>query len=489
MGTLFKPLLLSLLGMFYILSVQSQSVPIRLLPANPHYFEYRGKPLALITSAEHYGALINLDFDHRKYLQTLHDEGMNYTRIFAGSYFEIPSTSFGIKYNTLAPQSGKALTPWKTQEEAGRIKYNWNDYNPEYFERLKDFMSFADSLDIIVEITPFSSIYTDEHWEMNPQNPKNRVGSKGELDRKLAHTLQNGELTMLQKSFVRKLVEELNSFDNFFFEIQNEPWADRGRSVINLANKYDVSGNDWMNKIDVADQASLDWQNEMAETIAEAEKPLPKKHLIAQNYTNFYAPIADLSPHVSILNFHYNWPESVEMNYYWNKVIGFDESGFAGSSDMVYRRQAWAFMLSGGGLFNNLDYSFFSGNEDGTLKNEAPGGGGTSLRLQLNILSKFIHSLDLAHTHPAKTVVEGAPGLLTFVLKNGSRGYAAYVVEAGKTSSFLKLKLEPGAYEIQSLDPVNGELNSLGNFQAADGLLTVPVILNQGEMAYRILRK
>lgn len=72
----------------------SQNEPIKLLPENPHYFEYKGKPLALITSAEHYGAVLNEGFDYEKYLRTLHDEGMNYTRIFMGSYFEIPSKAF-----------------------------------------------------------------------------------------------------------------------------------------------------------------------------------------------------------------------------------------------------------------------------------------------------------------------------------------------------------------------------------------------------------
>jgi hypothetical protein len=31
-------------------------VPIRLHPANPHYFVYQSKPSVLITSAEHYSA-------------------------------------------------------------------------------------------------------------------------------------------------------------------------------------------------------------------------------------------------------------------------------------------------------------------------------------------------------------------------------------------------------------------------------------------------
>src|SRR5688572_16968424 len=62
--------------------------PIALHPANPHYFEWRGRPTILITSGEHYGAVMNLDFDYRKYLDTLAADGMNYTRVFSGAYVE-----------------------------------------------------------------------------------------------------------------------------------------------------------------------------------------------------------------------------------------------------------------------------------------------------------------------------------------------------------------------------------------------------------------
>ena len=33
--------------------------PIRVCPSNPHYFMYKGKPLLLITSDHHYGAIID----------------------------------------------------------------------------------------------------------------------------------------------------------------------------------------------------------------------------------------------------------------------------------------------------------------------------------------------------------------------------------------------------------------------------------------------
>ncbi len=39
------------------------TAPISLHPENQHYFQWRGKPTILVTSGEHYGSLLNLDFD------------------------------------------------------------------------------------------------------------------------------------------------------------------------------------------------------------------------------------------------------------------------------------------------------------------------------------------------------------------------------------------------------------------------------------------
>ncbi len=55
------------------------------------------------------------------------------------------------------------------------------------------------------------------------------------------------------------------------------------------------------------------------------------------------------------------------MNYSLNKVIGDNETGFDGIEDSKYRSEAWNFILAGGGLFDNLDYSFTAGNEDGSF--------------------------------------------------------------------------------------------------------------------------
>src|SRR5437762_11791970 len=76
--------------------------PLALHPQNPHYFQFRGKPTILITSAEHYGAVLNLDFNYAEYLKTLRADGLNHTRVWAGTYREIPASS-GITDTSLAP--------------------------------------------------------------------------------------------------------------------------------------------------------------------------------------------------------------------------------------------------------------------------------------------------------------------------------------------------------------------------------------------------
>src|SRR6266699_4200567 len=91
---------------------------IGLHPDNPHYFLFRGKPAVLITSGEHYGAVLNLDFDYRKYLDALAKDGLNLTRTFSGAYVE-PFGAFNIASNTLAPRPERFICPWARSQTPG----------------------------------------------------------------------------------------------------------------------------------------------------------------------------------------------------------------------------------------------------------------------------------------------------------------------------------------------------------------------------------
>ena len=465
---------------------QAQPAPIALHPQNPHYFTYQGKTTALITSAEHYGAVLNLDYDYKKYLQTLADEGMNYTRIFTGTYYEIAG-DFNIEKNNLAPEKDRYIVPW-SEAEGDKSKFDLSKWNEAYFVRLKDFLSEARKRGIIVEVTLFSSIYKDKTWLISPQNPANNVNLTDSVSRKQAQTLDNNGLWKYQEAFVKRMVTELNGFDNIFFEIQNEPWSDHNVPVYNIVNKEELVKNDWTNKADFADEASLKWQAAVANTISQTEQKLPKKHLIAQNYTNFRASIPNIGPNISILNFHYAWPEAVRWNYHYDKVIGFDESGFAGSDDAVYRRQAWQFMLSGGGLFNSLDYSFLVGSEDGKGTYKAPGGGSTALRTQLKTLADFLNGFSLEKLYPNYASTLSAPGLIPYVLSDKSNAFAIFLRATGTTKSTLKLAVDNGTYAAKALDTVSGKYTKLGDLKAVGGVLTIAVDMPAGELALQILK-
>ena len=84
-------------------------------PDNPRCFRYRGKPFKILTSAEHYGAVLNLDFDYVTYLDELHRHGLTLTRTFSGMYCE----GWGEGWNTLNPAPGRYLSPWARSDTPG----------------------------------------------------------------------------------------------------------------------------------------------------------------------------------------------------------------------------------------------------------------------------------------------------------------------------------------------------------------------------------
>lgn len=494
----FFPLLMVLIQLAACNTKESATVdtlpdsgPIQLHPENRHYFLYQGKTLALVTSAEHYGAVLNLGFDYPGYLETLASDGMNYTRIFTGTYFEIAGESFGIQNNTLAPNKGQIITPWALviSDLSGEVKYDLSTWNEPYFERLKDFVALAANHDIIVEVTLFSSIYRDAHWDICPQNPANNINITHEVTRFAAQTLNNGTLIDYQERFVRKMVNELNEFENFFFEIQNEPWSDHTVPIYNIVNKEELKANDWTFKADFADEESMAWQEKLSSIIVEEESHLANQHLIAQNFTNFKAPIPVVSDHVSVINFHYAWPEAVEWNYHYDKVIGSDESGFAGSGDQVYRRQAWQFMLSGGGLFNSLDYSFFVGHEDGLGENQAPGGGGKILRKQLKTLSDFLHGFELEKLYPNPGCIKSSPGLVPYVLSDKNKSYAVFLRAIGTKKVSLELTTGEGNYRVLALNTLSGSFADPVMIKSERGVIKIEVDIPEGELALRIDRE
>ena len=230
------------------------AAPIALHPDNPHVFLFRERPTVLITSGEHYGAVLNLDFDYVKYLDTLAADGLNLTRTFTGAYIE-PQGAFNIAENTLAPKAGRFISPWARSGQAD--KFDLTKWDPAYFSRLKDFVAQAGKRGIVVELALFCPMYEDMQWKLSPMNAANNINGIGAIGRNDVHTLdRNGGLLPVQEALVRKIVAELHDAENLCYEICNEPY---------------FGG------------VTMAWQHHIADVITDAEKDFAYKHLITQN--------------------------------------------------------------------------------------------------------------------------------------------------------------------------------------------------------------
>ena len=426
--------------------------PIALHPENPHYFLYEDKATILITSGEHYGAVLNQDFNYVTYLEELSKDGLNLTRTFTGAYVESEG-AFKIEHNTLAPVPGKFICPWRRSEVPGYArggnKFDLTKWNEEYFTRLKDFMGEAEKRNIIVELALFCPFYEDIHWSLSPMNSSNNVNGVGPTDRLDVYTSDKSKgLLQVQETLVRKLVHELKDYSNLIYEICNEPY---------------FGG------------VTMEWQHHIASIIQEEEKDFPQKHLISQNIANKKLKIENPHPGVSVFNFHYAYPPiPVAQNFHLNKVIGDNETGFEGTADSTYRKEGWSFILAGGALYNNLDYSFTAGNENGTFKypETQPGGGTPALRKQLGYLKNFIAGFDFLKMRPDSTIVTDnfALSKKSQVLAEEGRQYAVYVFGQGLIR--IELSIPSGTYRVEFMDPSTGKLEQ-GENATSDGKVTL----------------
>jgi len=494
-----------------VLAAAGNSERLRLHPRNPHYFLFRGKPTVLITSGEHYGAVLNLDFNYVKYLDTLAKDGLNLTRTFAGAYCE-PSGAFNIASNTLAPAPNRFICPWARSDRPGYAnggnKFDLTKWDEAYFKRLKDFVAKANKRGIVVELNLFCPMYEESQWRLSPQNTINNVNDIGDVARTNIYALnRNGRLLAVQDAMVRKIVAELSGFDNVYYEICNEPY---------------FGG------------VTMEWQHRIADVIVETEGGLPGQrskeptsaqegnktssrsrtlpssagvggglagaggiHLISQNIANNKAKVADPHPAISIFNFHYaSPPETVAMNYDLNKVIGDNETGFRGTKDLPYRVEAWSFILAGGGLFNHLDYSFTSRHEDGTFvyPPKQPGGGNPVFRRQMKILHEFIRGFDFVKMKPLNAALN-APvggGARAYVLAEPNKAYAVYVAPAGEKpaprEAVVSLEVPAGNYRAEWVNPATGKVEKRETVKSTGSVvLTSPPHLE--DIALKLIKK
>ena len=454
-----------LLGAALLLFVPSTAAfaePISVCPSNPHYFQYKGKPVLLITSDHHYGAIIDKDFDFAKFLNYMGDNGMNLTRIYPGGYFETPDEF--IKGNPLGPRPGRQILPWAKSTQTGAhpdlaepgqpsYKFDLDQWNPEYFARLKAFVELARQKDIIVEVAFFNQMY-EVSWPMMPLFHRNNVNNVGRYEGKdfwLFSTAdaRNADVMERQKAYIAKITTELNGYDNVIFDICDEPelWQPAGTQVV-------------------------PWIVAMKDAFLGAESKLPKKHLLGQTVRGGQSPTLSSESWNEWLPTEYITyaEEALAGDYVWNKPIVVVETAWYGAVDLGngykdvndVRLETWEFMVGGGAGHINLNGEYYRGQEDGGADTH------TGIVPQKKVLRDFLNSFDFVRMSRL-TDFTAPSGTIASAMGENGKQYALYIFHGkltngcfwvgtpGNYQDQIALNTVPaGTYRLEWIDPATG---------------------------------
>ena len=447
----------------------SSSGPIRVHLENPHYYLYDGQPTVLITSAEHYGGVVNGAFDYVAYFDALAYYGLNYTRIYPGFLFE-PTDKF-IRDNTLAPRPEDLVLPWARSSEPGYIlggnKFDLDTWDPAFFRRLVDFVAQADRRGVVVEICFFNCQYPDT-WPLSPLYHPNNIQDVGLGDHNTAQTLNEPGLALREEAYVRQITREVNGFDNVILEICDEP-------LIFSTPPAEAGA----------------WISRMIEVIRETEQALPKRHLVGQQVQGPLGGPCDFSgdARVPIIVTQYVWEtgdqqeggmKALEYEYDHEKPIELNETDYypvwyKGDKVGASRVEAWEFMVGGGASFNQLNGLYTVQNPAGNTPDNA------QICSTLQNLSQFLHGFDLLRMRRDPTVaVRGSPANVhcrgisepgkqyaIYLHHSTQEKLSAYIVAPGSYVEEIEVSAPEGTYQTDWIDPATG--TPVGGARVAHG--------------------
>lgn len=457
----------------------SNGTPIQLHPENPRYFLFRGRPRVLLCATEHYGSVVNRAFDFERYLNEAAQRRQTLTRVFL--LFRELQTARN-PYSPCKPESPDYLAPWVRTGPGraldGEPRYDLDRWNDEFFGRLRRFLALAAEREIVVEVTLFSNTYSENVWALNPLNAANNLQGVGKVPWTDYTSRRDPGLLDRQQAYVRRVVAAINEFDNFYFELCNEP----GGGFTGGPAPGEVNA----------------WQQEIAREIREVEAQLPRRHLLFWSQSFRYHPSfeqsLDLSfenPLFDAVNVH-PLPDLVYHDRRYTLggfmakelklaelrdfclataveskpcVLDEDNSASLYRDEVgwtIHRKRAWTALLSGC-HYDYIDFSIAVGQEAGTEASRQ------MIRSWMGNLSSFIHRFDVVHAHPDTSwlVIEAGTTLTTGLAVPGQE-YAAYVADPSEIdepryglpiTGQLQLILPPGRFQVATYSPVAGQFS------------------------------
>ena len=183
------------------------------------------------------------------YLSWLERHGHNFVRLWTLEHARDDDSRA-----TVSPHPWARTGPGMALD--GKPRFNLEQFDPAYFDRLRERVAAAADRGIYVSIMLFESAWRTTYpatWKSHPFNPANNVNGvnadvNGDQVGLEVHTLQSPAVVTLQEAYVRKVVDTVNDLDNVLYEIANE------------------SG------------YSMAWQRHIMETVRTYQNGKPKQH-------------------------------------------------------------------------------------------------------------------------------------------------------------------------------------------------------------------
>jgi uncharacterized protein DUF4038 len=218
---------------------EAPGASLRVLEANPRYFADAAGKAVYLTGSHVWWSLVGdhswkvqpcenpvEDFDFSAYLDRLEGYGHNFVRLWT---LEVPTWAECGTTVTVGPLPWLRTGPGEAV--GGGPKFDLDQPDPAYFDRLRDRVEAAAKRGIYVSVMLFEGWGLQNHgdwrWASHPFNVANNVnGVNGDLNGDgtgtETHTLEVPPVTRIQEDYVRRVVDTVGSFDNVLYEIANE---------------------------------------------------------------------------------------------------------------------------------------------------------------------------------------------------------------------------------------------------------------------------
>jgi hypothetical protein len=410
--------------------------PLRINPDNPRYFTdgamVNGKHKAVYLTGSHTWANFQdafatnppPEFGYMAYLDFLQARGHNFFRLWvweqakgapwADKIWFSPSA-----YNRTGP--GKALD--------GQLKFNLDQFNQTYFDRMRERIVAAGQRGIYVSIMLFDgwsvgkklSSDPGNPWPGHPFNASNNInGINGDTNQDgngyETQNLSIPEVTALQEAYVRKVIDTVNDLDNVLYEICNE-----------------------------CNQDSTIWQYHIIDFIHQYETTKPRQHPVGMTveYPNgdnaelFASPADWISPN------DYSDPPASD----GNKIIIADTDhiwGIGGDREWVWK----SFTRGIHPIFMDCYNSDYCEGGDPNVPDWV------SLRLNMGYALAYAHRINLTAMVPHGDLC--STGYCLANPTGDEAEYLVYIPDGGNVD--VDLSDSPAALFVEWFDPQNGNI-------------------------------